>query len=470
MDPPNRSLRRAALLAVLATASLVSCNPAPPEPGSVLVDCSAAGTRVQVTVSTHLDSSCTYTAGFDVTASDVTLDCQGAVIRSELGAGGRGIEISSPVDTALSGVTVRNCNVEGFLNSLRVTRPGFRTLPEGEEYDYPTSDIVIEDSTFTGSHGVGVFVDGYVTGVSIRRNRIRNAGSSGIYLETGSKQTRVEGNTLVGNGFRENGPGGQLVHFAGIDFWFWGVGREGISVDGSFENTIVNNLFLGNSAGGIFLYKNCGEFPDSDRYFERRTPSDRNVIQSNLFLGGRNGVWIGSRMAENTLPMACTDPAYIDEFLRRVVLDRAEDNVVRANVFHDVTYGVRVEDDGNQVLDNIFSCEGPDCHAVIIGTPLRTEVLGLPVADTVVTGNVSTITDNRHPYRWIHGHTGTVEAGNLALGAPVSLCEGEPVPRQAIIFVIALAAAGPGGTPPETTPDLSVPILGVPPDCSAGAD
>ena len=41
-------------------------------------------------------------------------------------------------------------------------------------------------------------------------------------------------------------------------------------------------------------------------------PTD-NLIERNMFLGGRNGVWVGSRMGENTLPMECTDPAYVDE-------------------------------------------------------------------------------------------------------------------------------------------------------------
>ena len=55
------------------------------------------------------------------------------------------------------------------------------------------------------------------------------------------------------------------------------------------------------------------------------------LIEGNTFLGGRNGVWVGSRMGENTLPMDCTDPAYVDEPARRVVLDRAADKYFRSN-------------------------------------------------------------------------------------------------------------------------------------------
>jgi parallel beta-helix repeat protein len=454
----------------MALAAVVACEPAPlPPPAgeSVLVGCDRADERIVLTATSHLDPGCTYTAGVDITASGVTLDCQGAVIRSPEGAGGRGILIATPVATPLSGVTVRNCHVEGFLNSLRVTRDGFRTLPAGEEYENGTADIVIERSTFRGSRGVGIFVDGYVEGVTIRDNQVRETGSSGIYLETGSRRSHVAGNVIVDNGFRENGPGGQPFTFAGVALWFWGVGREGISVDGSYENTIVGNAFEGNSAGGILLYKNCGEYPDRPAYFERRYPSEHNLIEGNVFVGGTHGVWVGSRMGENTLPMDCTDEAYVDEPLRRVVLDRANDNTIRGNRFHDVTYGIRVEDDGNVVEANTFTGSGPDRHAVIVGTPLRTTVLGRPVTGTQLVDNVADIVGNDHPYRWVTGHDATVDRGNRANGAPVALCEGVEPPRSPFVFVIAVAAAGPDGGPPAETPDLTFPVLGALPPCAA---
>jgi parallel beta-helix repeat protein len=459
----------AAVVVVLGLGAVAACEPPPPLPppgdGSVLVGCDRADERIEITVSSHLDPRCTYTLGFDITASGVTLDCQRASITSAPGAGGHGIRIVTPVDTPLSDVTVRNCTVEGFLNNLRVTRDGFRTLPAGQEYENGTSDIVIEDSVFRGSRGVGVFVDGYVEDVTLRDSQVSGTGSSGVYLETGSRRSHVERNVIVGNGFRENGPGGQPFSFQGTDFWFWGIGREGISVDGSYENTIVGNAFTGNSAGGIFLYKNCGEYPDRPQYFERRYPAERNLIEGNMFVGGTHGVWVGSRMGENTLPMDCTDAAYIDEPFRRVVLDRANDNTVRSNRFVDVTYGVRVEDDGNRIEANMFEGAGPDRHAVIVGTPLRSTVLGRPVQGTELVDNVSTIAGNADPYRWVTGHVDTVDSGNTAEGMAAPLCEGVEPPRSPFVFVIALALAASGGGPPAETPDLTFPTLGVLPPC-----
>jgi parallel beta-helix repeat protein len=456
----------AAALALVASLSLPGCGPEHPvDPDSRAIGCDTPDERMTLSGSAHLDPECIYTGGFDISSSDVTLDCRGALIRGVAGDGRRGIQIEAPEYTDLEHVTVRNCRVEGFLNSVRILRAGFRTLARGEEYLHGTRDIVIEHSWLQGSHGVGVYVDAYVSDVTIRDNLIRQAGSAGIYLETGSRRNLVERNGLIDNGFRENGPGGQVFSLAGVDFWWWGVGREGIAVDGSYENTIRFNTFSGNSAGGIFLYKNCGEYPTSPRYFERRTPSDDNLIAGNVFRGGRNGIWVGSRMGENTFPMRCTDPAYVVEPLRRIVLDYAANNTIRGNFFHDVIHAIRIEDDGTKVEGNVFYADSPDHHAVIIGTPDRTDVLGRPVRDTVLRGNFSAIAGNPSPYRWVYGEENTTAAWNFAEGGVSALCEGEPVPRQPLIFVVAFTLAGPGGTPPATTPDLTVPTLGALPPC-----
>ncbi|MEZ5573865.1 MAG: right-handed parallel beta-helix repeat-containing protein [Halioglobus sp.] len=430
-----------------------------------MIGCDRADQRIEITSDSHLDPSCVYTGGFDISTSNVTLDCRRALIQAQGPTSLRGITIAAPENTALTGVTVRSCLVQGFLNNVRVLREGFRSFEPDEEYLYPTSEIVLEKNYFGQSHGVGVYIDAYVSGVTVRTNLIAETGSAGIYLETGSRQNTIEDNFIINNGFRENGPNGQPTILGGVDFWFWGVGREGIAVDGSYENTIRHNVLSGNSAGGIFLYKNCGEFPESPRYFERRFPSDRNLIEDNTFWGGRNGIWVGSRMGENTLPMECTDDAYILEPLRRVVLDYAADNTIRANVFQNVTYGIRVEDDGNRVIGNEFFGDAPGYHAVIIGTPDRTAVLGRPVTGTVLKNNSSHINGNKSPYRWVHGHEDTLDEGNSALGDNVELCEGETIPRQPLIFVIAAALAGPGGTAPDTTPDLTVPTLGALEEC-----
>lgn len=456
------TLRIATVLAALA--ALTSTALAAPEPGSQLIDCSQAGTRVEITTSSHLDPSCVWTRGVRITASNVTLDCQGARLYGPDRQ--RGVEIAAPIDTALANVTVRNCEIEGFLNNIRVTRDGFRELLEGAEYENGFANIVIEDSTLRDSRGVGLFVDAYVTGVTLRRLHVEGSGSSGIYLEAGSKDTLVEDCDIVGNGFGENGPYWQRFDQSGLDIWFYGHGREGLSIDGARFSTVRNNRFSGNAYGAIFFYKNCGEFVNlrPERWWHRRYGADGNLVEHNTITGGTNGLWVGARMGENVAVMDCSDPYYQPGF----ALDFARDNIIRHNVFQDVVYGVRIEDDGNQILANTFTGSGNQ-QAVVIGTPARTSALGRPVDGTIVSGNVADIAANPNPYRWVHGHTNTTFSGNTSLGRPAGLCEGAAPARGP--FVMTLAFVGAPSPPVDPPPPLPLPgPLGpCPLACSAAA-
>jgi hypothetical protein len=50
------------------------------DPGSQLIGCDQADDHLTISVSSHLDPSCTWTRGVDIVASDVVFDCQGAHI------------------------------------------------------------------------------------------------------------------------------------------------------------------------------------------------------------------------------------------------------------------------------------------------------------------------------------------------------------------------------------------------------
>jgi parallel beta-helix repeat protein len=437
------------------------------EPGSQLVTCDQADTRVTITASGHLDPSCTWTRGVEITASDVTLDCQGA----RIAAPDRryGVLIIAPIDVALSNITVRNCHIEGFLNNVHIERDGFfglAELDETEAYEHAFSNILIEDSTSLDSRGVGIFVDGFVTGVTLRNLRVEGSGSAGIYLEAGSKDNVVENNQIVDNGYGENGPSGQPFDFGGVTFWFWGTGREGLAIDGSRFNLVRNNVFSGNAAGGIFLYKNCGEFVNTrpNNWWTRLYGANGNLIEDNSFIGQRYGIWIGSRMSANVLPMDCSDPAYLPGF----VLDYASDNVVRGNTFQDVTFGVRVEDDGSVIEDNRFLGSDPAHQAVIVGTQQRTSALGLPVDETTIAGNQAWIDGNVSPYRWVHGEEDTAFGGNDSLGRRADFCAGEPPATGPFVMTVAVALYDPENPPsgdPPTLPEPE-PLAACAPSCA----
>jgi hypothetical protein len=457
---------------VAATAALLSAGlgvapaaAADPVPRAV-IGCDQAASRVTVTVSSVLDPSCTYTGGFDITASGVTLNCRGALVQND--GGGIGILVQTPADVDMANVTIRNCHVDGFLNSIHLRRAGFNALAAGHEYDHHLDGVSIVDDILTNSRGVGLYVDGYVTNTTIRHNVIMGSGSDGIYLDEGSRYGSIAENAIVWNGYRENGPGpeGTVTEFGGFTFRFWGPGREGIAVDGSRDNRIAGNWIAANSAGGVFLYTNCGEYVHTDptNWVEHRFGAEDDTIVGNLITGGRTGVWIGSRMGENVYPMDCSDVPYVSGPVQAITLDRAPHATVRNNMITGVDYGVRVEDDGARIVGNVIGGADASHHAVIVGTPFRTTVLGHPVTGTVVKDNVSTIVGNPSPYRWVDGVSGLTARRNTALGHPSAFCSAPDVPRGPFVMVDAVAIQDPDG-PPVPKPDFDIPRLGALPPC-----
>ena len=395
---------------------------------AALIGCDQAEAAIQITAPGDyaLDPSCTYTAGITISASDVELDCRHAVLDDVAGNHGRGIHITAPTDVALANVRVHRCDIRHFLNNVRVSRDGFKELAEGHEYDVQYENVVIENSRLGDSRGSGVFVNGYVTGVTLRNLDISGSGSVGIYLEAGSKGSLVERNHVHGNGYGDVTPEGIPVVVGGIELRYLSTGREGIAIDGSRDNVVRRNRIEGNSYGGIFLYKNCGEnFTEQpNQWWTRRYGADGNVIERNRISDEYTGVWIGSRMAENQLFMDCSDPAYVSGPVTRVHLDYAKQNVVQHNVFTDVDHGVRVEDDGNTIASNRFRSADATDQAILVGTTYRTSALGLPVTGTTITGNASQIRDNPTPFVWVHGHEGTTFERNRARGRLATLVPG----------------------------------------------
>ncbi len=420
-----------------------------------------------LTSSVRLDPSCTWTGGFDITASHVTLDCQDALVQHVPGGPNLGIVVQTPADVDLAGVTIRRCRVDGFLNNVHLVRQGFQHLTAGHEYDHHLQGVVIERSTLTNSRGVGIYVNGYVTDATLRDLVITGSGSTGIYLDTGSRHTIVTRNVLVGNGFKENGPGGTNTNFNGLDVRFWGPGREAIAVDGSLDNVIFGNYLVGNSAGGVFLYTNCGENVQTDpgSWVEHRYGAEHNLVASNLIVGGEEGVWVGARMGENVYPMDCSDVPYVSGSLFAITLDRAAHNTIRGNVVSDVTFGVRVEDDDTTVASNAFHGDDPSHYAVVVGTPYRTTALGRPVTNVRVRGNHSEIVGNTSPYRWVDGVLVFRTVDNTALGRASRFCAAPDIPRGPFVMTYAFAPQDPT-QPPVDPPPYNTPTLGVLPACS----
>lgn len=418
----------ASLVAVVAAA--VGCEPltAPQLPightidgpgvPTKLFDCSMASSRIQVTESVSLDPDCTYTAGIDVTSSHVTLDCRGAMVDPGDGRSGVAIHVHSPADTPLEDVEVRNCVTRGFTNGIRVSRDGFKNLAPGHEYDVESSDIRLVNNDVAASNGTGIFVNGYVSDVTIDHQRVHNTGGPGIYLEAGSRHNTVEHSQIVQNGYANTAEPAQTMVLSGVTVAYLQTGREGIAIDGSRDNIIRSNVIAGNALAGITLYKNCGEYATQkpSEWWNRPYGASGNLIEANTIANERNGVWVGSRMGENTYFLDCSDTPYQTGFLRSVTLDSAVGNTVTQNTFVADRHGVRVEDDGTTVSANRFLGDAADpvhpvSEAVLVGTPVRTQVLGRAVSGTVVADNVSELVGVDSPYAWIYSPIAGLDPG-----------------------------------------------------------
>lgn len=322
---------------------------------------------------TTLKQGCRYTGSTTVVGSGVTLDCNGAILDAERKArfplliGGK----SNATDIDIENCTAIRGRSSGIFVGL--TAPDSQK-PKNEfgqvDYDAHPHDITISRSQSTRNISGGLYVDDHVQEVTLVDSSIEANGRAGVYLEHDSRGSRIVNNRIEGNGFGK---------FPG-----WSdsrrTSREGVAIDSSENNEISGNTIKGNSAGGIFLYRNCGEQPDNARQVARTMPTRNNLIENNTVSGGRVGIWVASRQEREVTPDKCrleVDPS------QGVFADDAPNNVVRGNTVTDVTYGIRVGDDGNQIIDNDVTAND---QCMVLGSESRT-ALGHPVRGLVVRDN-----------------------------------------------------------------------------------
>jgi len=361
-----------------------------------------------------LETGCRYTDGITIAVSNVILDCRGALIT---GMHRRGIIVRP----GLKNVTIRDCRLDdtgGILIEGQTPEDGPAARDIAREAS--SEGVVLDHLTITRSYMTGVFVDHYVVGAVIRNSIVADGHHVGIYLEHGSQKNTVSGNLIRNNGLFTN----KGIRRIGP------TRREGLSVDGSAYNLIENNVFEDNAFGGIFHYKNCWEFHTTNPESRPRLQgSNGNIIRGNVFRNMDIGIWVASRQARDLVMWDCGDkspydspvsldlmmgsrswgqsdaflgylfnPELIAGFVDRRSLaprwpfpmelhlyeDFAKDNTYEENCFENLITGIRIEDDGNVVKDNLFI---GDFEYLYLGSPFRASLLNRPVLDTEIAGN-----------------------------------------------------------------------------------
>ncbi len=327
--------------------------------------------ELTITESTRLDPNCRYLGPTRITGSNLVLDCAGATLDGEYRT--RTTLLIGP-DQPVENVELRNCVVTGGRrNGITIGRTqtyAAAALQRGSREPDPAAyarKVTLRQVTVRRSGGVGIYVLAYSRDTAILDSTIEENSNAGIYLSHHTSGTRIADSRLIGNGKGET---------SGIPDALRGF-REAIAVDSAAGNVIENNRLIGNQAGGIFLYRNCGEGSMDPARVRERPASARNIIRGNTIERGRTGIWVASRQDARIACTMALDPA------QGVFMDAAPDNQVIDNRISGVAVGIQVADDGNVVRGNEIAASG-DC--LRLGSPER-QRLGRPVAALVVRDN-----------------------------------------------------------------------------------
>jgi parallel beta-helix repeat protein len=277
-----------------------------------------------------LQPSCVYHQEIMITRSHTTLDCHGAILdgRNEKSFG---IVVNSK-GKPLSDVTIKNCKIQNYTHSgIRITSDiaANKLSPDhAENYRRTPTRVNLENVEVTGSGRVGIYFDDYVTHSTLKNSVVRDSYMSGIYLEHSSRNNAIVGNQIINNGHESFGKGK----------------REGLAVDSSAYNLIEGNRFESNGAGGVFLYKNCGEHFSTGKSVIRWQHSDHNVIRNNTFVNEPVGIWLASRQNRDLSGFDCGDKPR--DGSGKYFNDYADDNLVEGNRF--VGDRLKIMDEGKR--------------------------------------------------------------------------------------------------------------------------
>ena len=323
---------------------------------------------VEIRGNVSLSASCIAQGGVHIRESNVHLNCNGGEINLDDKVR-TGIEIDSG-GKVVENISIRNCIIRNskfqgiYIGWLAPDRSKARALTKDQLYKFTPHNILIENVNILTPGSSGVYIDDFSSNVNLVNIEVSDARAMAIYFEHSSRDNVLKNSRIYRNGK--------------------GFKREAVSIDSSSNNVILNNEFLGNSFGAIFVYRNCSEhYQRSPDQVVRWMSSDGNSISGNHISGSRNAIWLASRQSMPLQNAECGNGYYAEG---KYTEDSAKHNVVSDNKIYDSEFGVLVEDDFNFVKNNEFYDIGDT--AIRVGTPIRNRYLNKPVIGIVVTGNV----------------------------------------------------------------------------------
>lgn len=301
----------------------------------------------------------------------------------------------------IENVKVLNCKIRNFPNNgihvnwNMLDNDKVKLFPNFEERKLiGPRNISIVSNQIKNSGNSGVYFDDHVNGSSIFQNAILGSRSTGIYLEYHSHNNTISKNKIYKNGYTFTNDPNLASRI-----------REGLAIDGSFDNQITSNAFWDNGIGAIFTYKNCGENLAGSTPFTARREfgANNNIISENIFLREKRGIFIASRQDANLIKQRCSDetPYTNQGFLKDITgdlqgpfnlffKDFSQENTISKNTFHDVAIAIKIADDNNIVDSNIF--KGSSATLIEIGLTNRFRFLKEPIKNITISNNISNVT------------------------------------------------------------------------------
>lgn len=315
-----------------------------------------------------LNKKCVYNDALVITASNTTLDCNGAILDGKKTIG-VGITVSAK-GSGISNVKIKNCRIYNYTyNGIRIASgvaASELSLIRDDNYKKNARDILISNVEISDIERVGVYLEAYTTNVVFTNSKVTGTGGVAIYLDQATRNNKILNSKFIYNGIKNP------RHM-----------REAIAIDSSANNLIRFNLFSNNGLGSIFLYKNCGEKFTSGNSVIRWQHSDNNIIESNGFFNEKIGVWIASRQSYNLKKWDCGDKSmdshgeYFEDF--------ANFNSVKENKFCNTNIPIKIEGDNNIIEGNGF--DNKISMEVESPTSMREKFMGLKTSGNVVTNS-----------------------------------------------------------------------------------
>jgi hypothetical protein len=261
-----------------------------------------------------------------LTHNDVSIDCAGQVVAPRGASTGNSARsgLRTPYTRSIQNVAIQNCQIvdsPGYgIDLKRYFRGDESCLTATGPYDIAPSsgsgcvnameghrNIRISNVGISSASQIGIYVGQASRDVTISDVDIDDA-HIGVYIEASTTGTRVS-RAVITNSHE----------------------REGIAVDSSRYNIIEDSLFEHNGADlftGINLYKNAGEYEGQVCPVIRPFGADHNIIRRNHFF--KDDVNVASRESRDSY-LNCAKYHYCSINYR----DRANENVLLDNVFHD---------------------------------------------------------------------------------------------------------------------------------------